>query len=269
MTGNRPVYARAKRLPCGAAVLLCALLLVAAQAARADDAILEQPARLPRIAIIIDDLGYALDAGARAVHLPGPVACAVLPQTPRARQLSALARAYGKDVLLHLPLQASLPDTHSEPGGIVLDMTRGELSRAFAASLDAVPGAIGVSNHRGSLLTRHPGLMGWLMEEISARGDLFFVDSYTTAKSVALEVAEESGVQAVRRDVFLDNDRRPQSLAAEFARLKRLAKRRGAAVAIGHPYPETLAFLEQVLPGLAQDGFELVSISDMVRQRAH
>ena len=215
----------------------------------------------PRIAIIIDDLGYALDAGMRAVNLPGPVSCAVLPGTPRGAMLAERAHANGKDVLLHLPLQPVSPGGADEPGSLDLDMTRGQFARTFAEHFDAVPHIVGISSHRGSLLTRHPGHMSWLMEEISARGPLFFIDSYTTHESVALKLAAESGVPAVRRDVFLDPDHEPGTVEREFARLKRLATERGFAVGIGHPYPETLTLLERELPKLSAEGFELVGIS--------
>lgn len=240
-----------------AALAVLALGLAGPSAAGAD-------AR-PAIAIIIDDLGHTLAAGRRVVALPGPVACAVLPHTPRARVLAEAAFAAGKDVLLHLPLQPVASDGAAEPGGIVLDMTRGELARTFAASLEAVPHAVGVNTHRGSLLTRHPGHMSWLMQEILARDDLVFVDSYTTAQSIALGIAQESGVPAVRRDVFLDPDRSPATVEREFARLKRLARREGMAVAIGHPYPATLALLERELPRLEEEDFRLVGIRDYVR----
>ena len=217
-----------------------------------------------RIAIIIDDLGYNLESGSRAIELPGPIAFAILPETPRGRQLAEIAYEHGKEVLLHLPLQAQSMDVDEEPGGIILDMNRGSVARTFAASFDSVPHAIGVNNHRGSLLTRHPGHMSWLMQAIKAQGALFFVDSYTTGQSVALELAIESGVPAVRRDVFLDPDKQPETLEREFARLKRLARLRGMAVGIGHPYPSTLSFLQRELPGLEGDGIDLISISRYV-----
>jgi polysaccharide deacetylase 2 family uncharacterized protein YibQ len=115
----------------------------------------------PRIAIIIDDLGYHLAAGHRAVALPGPVVCAILPGTPRAAHLANAA----------------------EPGSITLDTTREAFADTFAAAIDSVPFAVGVNGHRGSLLTRHPGHMSWLMEEILRAGGLYFVDSYTTNKA--------------------------------------------------------------------------------------
>jgi polysaccharide deacetylase 2 family uncharacterized protein YibQ len=218
----------------------------------------------PRIAIIIDDLGYRLDAGRRAIELPGPVSFAVLPGTPRARTLATEAHASGKEVLLHLPLQARSDDLLQERLGLNLDMSRQEFGDTFELALTSVPHVIGINSHRGSLLTRHPGHMQWLMEEILARDNLFFIDSYTTHRSVALMVAHELGVDARKRDVFLDPDRDPQTVAREFERMKSLADKRGSVVAIGHPYAATLELLERELPRLAEQGYELVTISELV-----
>ena len=220
---------------------------------------------IARIAIIIDDLGYQLEAGRRAIELPGPVAYAILPGTPSGRVLAETAHRNGKEVLLHLPLEAVEHSGPVEPGGITLDMGRGALQKVFATALGSVPFAIGVSSHRGSLLTRHPGHMEWLMEEIRLREGLFFIDSYTTHQSVALQIAAEAGVVATKRDVFLDNERSEAALAFEFERLQDLARTQGIAIAIGHPYPETLAFLERELRALDDEEIELVSVSELMR----
>ena len=235
------------------AATLVALLCLATANSHADAA--------PRIAIIIDDLGYQLAAGHRAIALPGPVVCAILPGTPGAVSLAKTAYEQGKEVLLHLPLQA-VAHHAAEPGGLTLDMSRQRFSETFANSLDSVPFAIGVNSHRGSMLTRHPGHMRWLMEDIRARNDLFFVDSYTTHQSVALQVASEEGVPAIKRDVFLDTN--PDRLANEFERLKALARQRGLAVGIGHPYPATLAFLEHEIPRLVEEGIQLVPLRELI-----
>ena len=218
----------------------------------------------PRIAIIIDDLGYQLAAGHRAVALPGPVACAILPGTPGAGQLARAAWERGKEVLLHLPLQSVGHDGAAEPGSITLDMTREAFADTFASAMATVPFAVGVNSHRGSLVTRHPGHMNWLMEEILRAGGLYFVDSYTTHHSVALQVASEQGVPAIKRDVFLDSDPAPEMVQKEFERLKALARERGLAVAIGHPYPGTLTFLERAIPGLVEEGIELVPLRELI-----
>jgi polysaccharide deacetylase 2 family uncharacterized protein YibQ len=221
-------------------------------------------AEAPRVAIIIDDLGYHLANGQRALDLPGPVSFSFLPGGPRSRWLAEQAHRLGKDILLHLPLQAHGDDSRSEPAEIHIDMSRSRLETVFDEALAAVPHAIGINSHRGSLLTRHPGHMQWLMEEISRREGLFFIDSYTHHRSVALQIARENGVTAIRRDVFLDPDASPETVAREFERMKKLARERGQAVAIGHPHPATLELLERQLPRLAEEGFELVRIRDLL-----
>ncbi|MCH7820522.1 MAG: divergent polysaccharide deacetylase family protein [Proteobacteria bacterium] len=240
----------------------CRYLVIAALLALVPPASAES---IPRIAIIIDDLGYQLEAGRRAIELPGPVAYAILPGTPSGRALAETAHRNGKEVLLHLPLEAIAYRGPAEPGGITLDMSRSVFQETFAAALMSVPFAIGVSSHRGSLLTRHPGHMEWLMEEIRSREGLFFVDSYTTHESVALQIAAEAGVVATKRDVFLDNDRSEEALAFEFERLQTLARIHGVAMGIGHPYPETLAFLERELQALDDEEIALVSVSELMR----
>jgi len=241
-----------RKTTCAAAILL----LIASHSIAAGQ---------PRVAIIIDDLGYQLEAGRRAIGLPGPIAFAVLPGTPRAVSLAQRAHEHGKEVLLHLPLQANADDKDDEPVGIDLDMSREAVGATFEVALNSVPHVVGVNSHRGSLLTRHPGHMQWLMEEISARDNLFFVDSYTTAASVAVQIANEAGVSAVRRDVFLDPDKSPETVARQFERMKRLARKRGFVVAIGHPYKATLELLEKELPKLSEQGIELVPISELVK----
>lgn len=236
-------------------VLLATLLSLAAQATA-------QPR--PQIVIIIDDLGYQFAAGQRAIELPGAVSFAVLPATPNGRALAQAAHAQGKEVLLHLPLESVDHSGPAEPGGITLDMDQAAFASAFDAALESVPYAIGVSSHRGSLLTRHPGHMQWLMQEISARDGMFFIDSFTTHRSVAMQVAAETGVAATRRHVFLDNDRSLAAMDREFDKLTRLASEKGVAVGIGHPYPETLAFLERKLAELDIDAIELIPVSKAI-----
>ena len=242
-------------LPRPALPLLLALLMPA-MAGAAD----------PFISLIIDDLGYRYGDGARAAQLPGPVVCAVLPGTPRGPALAMLANRNGKEVLLHMPMQSMDASLAREPGVMSIDDTRSQFLGRLASALDSVPHAIGTNGHRGSLLTRHPGHMRWLMEELDRR-ELLFVDSYTTHHSVALQLAGEAGVPATRRNVFLDNDPSPERIRAEFERLVRLAHRDGSAVAIGHPYPATLDFLEETLPRLGEYAVELVGIRELISRQ--
>jgi uncharacterized protein len=244
----------------GARLLILALLLSVVAPLRAGP---------PVLSLIIDDLGEQLDAGSRAVDLPGPVALAFLPHTPHAARLARKAHAGGKEVLVHLPMQAKQPLALGH-GGLTLDMDEPAVLASLRASLASVPHAGGVNNHMGSLLTRHPGHMTWVMGELARHGGLFFVDSRTSAHTVARRMAEEAGLATTQRDVFLDDDPSPAAIRAQFARLVQIARRKGSALAIGHPYPSTLGVLEELLPGLEKEGLRLVAVRDLIaRQRDH
>ena len=214
----------------------------------------------PSIAIIIDDLGYRAALDARILELPPEIAVAVLPNAPNTRRVAKAAARQSRDVLVHLPMQAMGPGGLADYAPVALhaDVTREELERVVASALAAVPEARGVNNHMGSLLTRQHEPMRWLMQTLACHRDLYFIDSYTTAESVAHRMAQEAHVPTARRDVFLDDSHDEAAIRAQFKRLVRLAHERGSALAIGHPQPETLAVLEAELAQLEQYGVTLV-----------
>jgi polysaccharide deacetylase 2 family uncharacterized protein YibQ len=151
-----------------------------------------------------------------------------------------------------------------DQGAVTLDMSEREFLTTVQTNLALLPHAVGINNHMGSLLTRHPGHMFWLMREILRRQPMFFVDSRTTVATVARQVAVENGVRSADRNVFLDNELDEGEIAFQFRRLLQLARKQGSALAIGHPHPQTLALLEREIPGLGQRGVQLVSVSDLI-----
>jgi len=220
---------------------------------------------LPAIALIIDDLGNQREQGMRAVSLPGPVACAFLPYGPFTKALASQAHAYRKEIMLHLPMQA-LDHGHKpvEKGTLTLDMTEQQFMGALALGIAAVPHVSGLNNHKGSLLTQHPGNMAWLMQAINQRGDLFFIDSRTTKATVARQLAVEYGVPSSSRNVFLDNNPEPEAVRAQFRKLVLIAKREGTALGIGHPFPGTLGVLTEELENLHRQGVQLLPVSRLI-----
>jgi len=225
---------------------------------------IQQP--LPAISIIIDDLGEQLTIGERAVALPGAITYSFLPHTSHAVQLAKLAHQQNKEVMIHMPMQP-LGDNKLGKGGLTLDMPQQSFITTLKDNLNAIPHISGINNHMGSLLTQHPDQMTWLMETLSERNDLFFVDSRTTELTIAYNIAAEYEIPRISRNVFLDNIRTEAEINIQFERLIKLAKRNGTAVAIGHPYPETIAFLEQALPALKQKGIELIRTSKVIKRK--
>ena len=220
----------------------------------------------PAISLIIDDLGNQRVQGERVLLLPGPVACAFLPHAPFSASQARRAHARNKEVILHLPMQAvANGDSDNQQGVLTLDMTQQQFNETLLRDLEAVPHVSGLNNHMGSLLTRHPGHMAWLMRMISQRGELFFVDSRTTRNTVAKKLAREYGIPATARSVFLDNQHDRESVRARFRELIEVARQKGTALGIGHPFSATLDVLQEELARLDEAGVRLLPVSQLIK----
>ena len=218
-------------------------------------------AATPILVLIIDDIGHRLDTGRAATRLPGRVNLAVLPFTPHAAELAEAGFASGKEIMLHAPMHSQGGTGNAEQGMLTKELSEQAFRELLERQLGEVPHVKGVNNHMGSELTRQSASMAWLMTVLNERG-LYFVDSRTTAETVAAQSAREAGVPHLSRRVFLDNDPNEAAIEERFEYAIAEARRMGVAVAIGHPYPETMAFLERALPTLAERSIRLAWVSE-------
>ncbi len=215
-----------------------------------------------RIALVIDDLGRSVEDIETLGRLGIPITYAVLPFESETGAVVAALHRRGAEVLCHLPMQP----VHGEnpgPGALLYGMDRAALERATAAALAAVPGAVGVNNHMGSRLSADERSMRAVLGVLAERG-LFFLDSRTSPESVGYRMAGKMGVPAAERQVFLDSDLRPQLVREQFLRTLEVARKRGSAVAIGHPHPSTLAMLAAEVPKARAQGYEFVTVSRLL-----
>lgn len=243
------------------AALLLTLLALWSSWTAAQDVACADPAD-PRVVIIIDDMGHHLERGQAAVALPGKINFAVMPYTRFGTELANDAAENGKEVLLHAPM-STVEDTPLGRGGLIPDLDRESFRKRLEAALEQVPHIRGINNHMGSDLTQRRREMAWVMQELRWR-DLYFVDSRTSDKTVAATVAAEFNVPHLSRNVFLDNERDAQAIDRKFEELVARAHRDGMAVAIGHPYPETIAYLEQAMLTVHDRGVRPVFISEVL-----
>ncbi len=221
----------------------------------------------PVLAIIIDDVGPDMAAMQALLDLDLPMTLAILPFAREAEAAAHMAAEAGLDVFLHLPMEPVGLDDPG-PNALTRHLSDAEIARRAGWALSRVPGAVGFNNHMGSALTRDEAALRRTFAQFAGR-DLIFVDSLTHPASKAARVAREGGLEAFRRDVFLDHVRRPEAVDAALDEALRLAAERGHAIAIGHPYPVTLAALEGLAERAREAGVELVTMSTLAaRQRA-
>jgi polysaccharide deacetylase 2 family uncharacterized protein YibQ len=218
----------------------------------------------PRLAIIIDDMGYDRSAADAVLALAFPLTVSVLPHLPLSTEVAEEAQRRGDQVMLHLPMESEADGAKPEDIELRVGMNAAQVNLTLAGMLETVPYAVGVNNHQGSRATSDPALMQALMPALRQRG-LFFVDSRTDVKTVAYDAAERNGVRAASRKVFLDDVASREAILKQLDLATRDARRDGFTIAIGHPRPATIAALANGVPRLEAQGIHLVFASDLVQ----
>ncbi|MEM7225844.1 MAG: divergent polysaccharide deacetylase family protein [Pseudomonadota bacterium] len=221
----------------------------------------------PMIAIVLDDLGLNRPGARRAIALPAPMTLAFMTYAERLPALTEKARAAGHELLVHVPME---PESRSEDPGLnalLTGLDPATLRQRLDWGLGRFTGYVGINNHMGSRFTSQPEGMRQVFSALRARG-LMFLDSKTTAGSVARDLAAEYQVAYVARDVFLDNTYESrESIRRQLAKLEKIAVRKGSAIGLGHPHRTTLEELARWVPEMRARGFELVPVSAVAQAR--
>lgn len=225
---------------------------------------LREVPRLLRAAIVIDDMGQDLEAAHRLLSFGYPLTFSVLPHLRYTQQTAQAAHLDGREVMLHLPMEPEAA-AHASPGegAILVGMGAGDVRRAVEGDLASVPFVAGVNNHMGSRATADPALMAEVMRVLASRR-VYFIDSRTTAASVALAAAQRQGVPAFYRSVFLDDVESVPYTLGQLRQFRHVVEQEGIALAIGHPHSSTISALAEFLPEFERAGIELVTPSEIV-----
>ncbi len=220
----------------------------------------------PILSLVIDDLGYSLQLGKQAIELEGDHTYAILPGAAHTKRLAQHANRHNKEVILHLPMQSIGAASKREPHALDESMDEDQLTSKVHSLLEQIPFISGVNNHMGSHLTEFDFFMRPVMDSTRAYNpDLYFLDSRTSALSVAHAQALDAGLRSISRDVFLDNETNVESIRLQYRIWLNKAQEYGSAIAIGHPHPETLQVLRENLPDAVQ--FRFMRISELIDAR--
>ncbi len=217
-----------------------------------------------KLVIIIDDLGGDLKYAKELAKLDFPIIFSVLPHISATDQVVDLARQNNIELMLHLPMEPlGFPEgVDPGPGALFVNMDENEIRRRVKDNIKQVPGAIGVNNHMGSRFTQDAKGMAIVFDELK-KNQLFFLDSLTTPKSVAGKLAKEQDIAFLKRNIFLDNVQDTNAIMFQLSKAENIAIKLGMAVAIGHPYPETIKALQK-WNSLKNNQVEVVRVSEFI-----
>jgi polysaccharide deacetylase 2 family uncharacterized protein YibQ len=218
----------------------------------------------PKVAFIIDDLGYETEVAKKMIELEFPVALSILPFLQHSEFVAEEGRKSNQEIMLHLPMEPNNSDADPGPGAIKSYMSEEEIRQAVRDSILNFPYVMGVNNHMGSKITEDREIMKIVLEEIKGY-NLFFIDSITTKNSIAYEVAQEMEIKSAVRSVFLDNENDMEYIKGQMLEVQETALREGEVIAIGHSRINTFYVLKRMVPELIKAGIEIVPVSELVR----
>ena len=222
-----------------------------------------KPKKRPKIAIIIDDLGFVRQPTEDFWELKIPLTFSILPWGKYSQLHAVQALENNQQVMLHLPLEPIDASINPGPGAILGTYSSEEALEQLHLNFETIPGIIGVNNHMGSKGTQDPELMRLILKEVKNRG-LFFIDSMTINSSIANKIAEKLRVPVANRDVFLDGEG-VEGIRLQINRLIEIALIQGSAIGIAHSRPGVAKELAKCLPLCEKAGVELVYVSELVK----
>lgn len=219
---------------------------------------------LPRVALIVDDIGYDRMIAEKFLELDVPVTFSVLPFSPFQKGIVEKANKKGIEIMLHLPMEpVEYPMVAVGPGGLLTSMGPDELVDQLNKDIDSVLYVKGVNNHMGSKMTADSDRMNQIFSILKKRG-LFFIDSRTTHYTLCKSSARLFHVPFSSRDVFIDHEHNKGFISKQIKELVRIAEQKHEAVGICHPFPETLEVLAETIPVIKKKVI-FVSASSVVR----
>jgi polysaccharide deacetylase 2 family uncharacterized protein YibQ len=219
---------------------------------------------LPKIAIVIDDIGNDSDMASSLMELGLPVTLSVLPSSLYARDIAEKATGKGFEVILHLPMEPkNYPTVNPGPDALLTKMDERRIKAIIDKGLRKVPGVSGVNNHMGSYFTEKEDKMTYVLKELKRR-NLFYLDSRTTSNTVGFKLAQKMGIPSGEKSVFLDDDPSRRAVRQQLDRLLGIARYSGTAIGIGHPHEVTLDALKEYASILKKD-FQVVPVSELMK----
>ena len=219
----------------------------------------------PRMAFIIDDLGYEKNVAEKLMTLNFPVTLSILPFLQYSKYIAEQGNLQNKEIILHLPMEAKNSSADPGPGAIKSYMSENEIKQIVKDCIDSIPYVSGMNNHMGSKITEDKRIMSYIFDEIKRiDSNLFFIDSKTSKNSIAYDLAREIGLNALERTVFLDNEDDMDYIKEQLIKAKELSLKKGQAIVIGHDRINTYYVLKRMVPEIMKEGIEIVFVSTLV-----
>ena len=219
---------------------------------------------IPMIAIIIDDMGLDVIRSNRILEIDTPLTTSYMTYAVNLKNQIQNAKNAGKEIMLHVPMEAKSEVYDEGPDVLKTSYDTKLLQTIIRQQLGKSDEIVGINNHMGSKFTEDFASMNAILQIVKGAG-LIFVDSKTSQKSIGAKVAKIIEMPHLTRDIFLDHYPEEKEIEQQLKMLESFAKRKGYAVAIGHPRDNTINVLKKWIPDVQNRGFQIVPITTIIK----
>ena len=212
-----------------------------------------------KLVIIIDDVATFEHAG-MVKSLGLKITPSIFPATKTHPDTPSIARSF-EFYMIHLPMQAKHFDS-PEIGTLTINESFESMLAKIKKIRKDFPRAVYTNNHTGSRFTSDFNAMDRAYMALIDQG-FIFVDSKTIAQTAVAKAAKKHNQPYISRDIFLDDNPSAAAVRRELVTAVNLAKKRGYAIAIGHPKKNTIAVIKESKNNILKD-VEVVYLKDIL-----
>lgn len=219
---------------------------------------------LPKLAILIDDVGMNTKTTTYFKKIDGILSFATIPYLPKTRQATKILKDAGFEVILHMPMEGSNDTLNRRTKGLIKpSMTEKQIYDKFDGAIENLGVVKGFNNHMGSRFTNNSKKMRELLS-YAKKKEMFFIDSNTNSKKEGYKIAKELDIPTYYTSYFIDNSHKKEDIMEAIKVSVRLAKERKKVLVIGHYRKETAEAIYEMLDYIKSEGVELVPISEVL-----
>jgi polysaccharide deacetylase 2 family uncharacterized protein YibQ len=219
---------------------------------------------LPKIAVLVSDVGLSSAITALALQLPPKVTIGV---SPYASDLDILAKKLLEaqhELMINIPLEPiHYPEDDAGPYALLTTLDHADNLERLKYLVGKLPAIVGVYTMNGEKFTNNATAITPIIKFLNEHNIIY---AYAGLKNnVAIsQVANAEKFNLVITDYTIDETITDEFIASQLAKAISKAKKDGFATIVCHPYPMSIKALAAWLDSLAANKVSLARFGDIV-----
>jgi polysaccharide deacetylase 2 family uncharacterized protein YibQ len=234
-----------------------------ADKAEAEHAAVEAKQKIvPRIAIMVTDLGLSRTTTDNALTLPVKVAMGFSPYAVDVANVIKRARAQSREVFINVPLEPNnYPIDDAGPQALLSGSNDQDNLSRLNSILSAAGNISGVYTNYGEKFSSSPAVKPML--QLLKEKNILLVYGEGGDNDYMNEAVKAANYHFLPVSLLIDQDISPNIISGNLTKLEEMAKTTGLAIGIARPYPLSIKVINQWLGEVGNRGINIVTFKEI------